>query len=102
MKEEVTDSHDYAYWIQWVSDAEQSRQAMYESTQDLPVPLLLQPSPTHNPSIPVLLQTAQVKDGDPDGKPIEQLASSNQQEMVNRWREICQQIKIDTGLDDQR
>jgi hypothetical protein len=50
----------------------------------------------------VLLQTVQVKDGDPDGKPIEQLASSNQQEMVNRWREICQQIKIDTGLDDQR
>jgi hypothetical protein len=45
MKEEVTDSDDYADWIQWVSDAEQSRQAMYESTQDLPVPLLLQPSP---------------------------------------------------------
>jgi hypothetical protein len=49
----------------------------------------------------VLLQTVQVKDGDPDGKPIEQLASSNQQEMVNRWREICQRIKIDIGLDDQ-
>jgi hypothetical protein len=42
-----------------------------------------------------------VKDGDPDGKPVEQLASSSQQEMVNRWREICQRIKIDTGLDDQ-
>jgi len=48
-----------------------------------------------------MLQTVQVKDGDPDGKPIEQLASSSQQEMVNRWREICQRIKIDTGLDDQ-
>jgi len=42
-----------------------------------------------------------VKDGDPDGKPVEQLASSSQLEMVNRWREICQQIKIDIGLDDQ-
>jgi len=63
---------------------------MYESTQDLPVPLLLQPSPAHKPSILVLLQTVQVKDGDPDGKPVEQLASSSQQEMVNRWREICQ------------
>jgi hypothetical protein len=57
MKEEVTDSDDYADWIQWVSDEEQNRQPTYESTQDLPVPLLLQPSPTHNPLIPVLLQT---------------------------------------------
>jgi hypothetical protein len=75
---------------------------MYESTQDLPVPLLLQqPSPVHNFSIPVLLQTVQVKDGDPDCKPAEQLASSSHQEMDNRWREICQRIKIDTGLDDE-
>jgi hypothetical protein len=102
MAEEVTDSDDYANWIKWVSDAEQSRQAMYESTQDLPVPLLLQqPSPVHNSSIPVLLQIVQVKDGDPDCKPAEQLASSSHQEMGNRWREICQRIKIDTGLDDE-
>jgi len=32
MKEEVTDSDDYADWIQWMSDAEQSRHAIYEST----------------------------------------------------------------------
>jgi hypothetical protein len=42
MAQEVTDSDNYADWIKWVSDAEQSRQAMYESTQDLPVPLPLQ------------------------------------------------------------
>jgi len=41
MAEEVTDSDDYANWIRWASDAEQSRQAVYESIQDLPVPLLL-------------------------------------------------------------
>jgi hypothetical protein len=41
MAEEVTDLDDYADWIRWVSDAEQSRHAMYESTHDLPVPLLL-------------------------------------------------------------
>jgi hypothetical protein len=35
-------------------------------------------------------------------KPAEQLASSSHHEMDNRWREICQQIKIDTGLDDER
>ncbi len=101
MAEEVTDSDDYADWIRWVSDAEHSRQAMYESTRDLPVPLLLQqPSPVHNSSIPVLLHTVRVKDGDLDCKPVEQLASSSHQEMDNRWREICQRIKIDIGLDD--
>jgi hypothetical protein len=41
MAEEVTDLDDYANWIKWVSDAEQSRRAVYESTQDLPVPLML-------------------------------------------------------------
>ncbi len=51
---------------------------IYESTQDSLVPLLLQPSPAHNPSIPVLLQTAQVKDDDRDGKSVKQLASSSQ------------------------
>jgi len=90
MAEEVTDSDDYADWIKWASDVEQSRQAVYESIQDLPIPLLLQqPSPTHNSSIPVLLQTVQVKDGNLDYKPAEKLASSSHQEMDNRWREIC-------------
>jgi hypothetical protein len=32
MKEDVTDSDDYADWIQWMSNAEQSRHAIYEST----------------------------------------------------------------------
>jgi len=78
MAKEVTDLDDYADWIRWASDAEQSRQAVYESIQDLPVPLLLQqPSPAHNSSIPVLLQTVQVKDGNLDCKPAKKLASSN-------------------------
>jgi hypothetical protein len=42
MAEEITDGDDYANWIRWVSDAEKSRQTMYESTHDVPVPLLLQ------------------------------------------------------------
>ncbi len=78
MTKEVTDSDDYADWIRWVSDAKQSRQVVYESIQDSPVPLLLlQPSPTHNFSIPVLLQTTQVKDGNFDCKPAKKLASSS-------------------------
>ncbi len=89
MTEEVTDSDDYADWIKWVSDAEQSRQVVYESTQDTPVPLLLQqPIPTHNSLIPVLLQTVQVKDGDFDSIPAKNLASSNHPEADIRWKEI--------------
>ncbi|CAK9858811.1 unnamed protein product [Sphagnum jensenii] len=41
MVEEVTDADDYVDWIRWVSNVEQGRQAMYESTHDIPVPLLL-------------------------------------------------------------
>jgi hypothetical protein len=37
MTKEITD--DYANWIRWVSDAEQSRRATYGSTQGLPDPL---------------------------------------------------------------
>jgi hypothetical protein len=39
MIEELTDSNDYADWIRWVSDAEQSRQVAYGSTQGLLDPL---------------------------------------------------------------
>jgi hypothetical protein len=41
MAEEVIDLDDYADWIRWAFNAEQSRQAVHESIQDLPVPLLL-------------------------------------------------------------
>jgi len=32
MEEEIIDANDYVDWLRWVSYAEQSRQAMYEST----------------------------------------------------------------------
>jgi hypothetical protein len=58
MTEEVTDADDYADWIRWVFDVDQSRQDMYESTHDAVVPLLpQQPSQDHNSLILVLLQT---------------------------------------------
>jgi hypothetical protein len=41
MKEEITYADDYADWIRWVSDAEQRRHAMYESTRGVAVPPLL-------------------------------------------------------------
>ncbi len=56
MTEEFTDVDDYADWIRWASDVEQSRQAVYETTQTSPIPLLLQQiSPIHDSLIPVLL-----------------------------------------------
>ncbi|CAN5955450.1 unnamed protein product [Sphagnum jensenii] len=42
MNAEVTDADDYADWMRWVSDAEQSRRAMCECTPDAAVTLLLQ------------------------------------------------------------
>jgi len=103
MEEEITDADDYADWMKWVSDAEQCKQAMYESTHDAVVPLLLQqPSRRHASSIPTLLQTIQTKDGNSDGSHTEQLASSNHDEMDTRWREICQRIRIDTSLEEEK
>jgi hypothetical protein len=68
MKEEIADANDYADWIRWVSDAEQGRQAMYESTRGVAVPpLLQQPNQVHASSIPALLQTVQMRDDNSDG-----------------------------------
>jgi hypothetical protein len=42
MTEEIMDGDDYADWIKWVADAEESRQIMHECTHNVPVPLMLQ------------------------------------------------------------
>jgi len=42
MEEEITDVDDYVDWMRWVSNAEQCKQVLYESTHDAAVPLLLQ------------------------------------------------------------
>jgi hypothetical protein len=103
MKKEITDADDYADWIRWVSDAEQGRQAMYESTRGVVVPpLLQQPNRIHVSSIPPLLQTVQMRDGNSDGNHTEQLTSANHCEMDTRWREIYQRIKIDTSLEEEK
>jgi len=89
--------------MRWVSDAEQCRQAVYESMHDVAVPLLLQkPSRVHVSSIPALLQTVQMRDGSSNGSHTKQLTSANHDEMDTRWREICQRIKIDTSLEEEK
>ncbi len=103
MEEEIIDADDYADRMRWVSDAEQRRQTMYESTHDAAVPLLLQqPSRGHASSIPALLQTVQTKGGNSNGSHTKQLASSNHDEVDTRWREICQRIMIDANLEEDR
>jgi hypothetical protein len=42
MKEEITDSDDYADWIQWVSDAEQGKQVISATSKHEEAPVLLQ------------------------------------------------------------
>jgi hypothetical protein len=42
MIEEIMDGDDYANWIKWVADAEESRKIMHECTHNVPVPLMLQ------------------------------------------------------------
>jgi predicted aspartyl protease len=103
MEEEITDADDYADWMKWVSDAKQCRQGVYESMHDVAVPLLLQkPSQVHASSIPALLQTVQMRDGNSNGSHTEQLTSANHCEMDTKWGEICQRIRIDTSLEEEK
>jgi hypothetical protein len=88
MEEEITYANDYTNWLRWVSDVEQSRQAMYEST--------------HDAAILVLLQVHQIEGDNLDNNSTKQMASSNHDEMSTRWREICQRIKVDTSLDKEK
>jgi hypothetical protein len=89
MTEEIADGDDYVDWIRWVSDAEQGRSTVHESTHNVPVPLLLQPqSLEHDSVIPMLLQTVQVKFGDSNCEPTERFASSYRFELGIRWKEI--------------
>jgi hypothetical protein len=102
MNEEVTDADDYADWMRWVADAEQSRQAMSKSTPNATVTLMLQqPGLRYVSSIPTLLQAIQMKDGNSGRNTTELLRSSSHDEMGTRWREICQQIRIDDSLDEE-
>ncbi|CAK9864154.1 unnamed protein product [Sphagnum jensenii] len=46
MKEEISDSDDYADWIQWVSDAEERRMHSREAEKLVEVPTMLQTHPS--------------------------------------------------------
>jgi len=85
MREEISDSDDYADWIQWVSDAEEQKACSRESTICVETPAVLQ---AQRPT----------KDEDPHN-PIVSSECSNES---TRWREISQRIQIDHDLGKER
>jgi len=101
MDEEITDADDYADWLRWVANAEQSGRARHETTPNAVAMLALQQTgPKDISSIPTLLQAVQMKDGDFSCTTTESSSSSDHDEMGTRWREICQRIRIDHSLDE--
>jgi hypothetical protein len=86
MRKDITDIDDYAYWIQWVSDAEKARQASMETARCA--------------EVLALLQINQVSRSDVHFNHKEQLALSNDQKMSTRWEEISQKIRIDHNLEE--
>jgi hypothetical protein len=101
MNEEITEGDDYADWIRWVADAEQSmrdertaRDTMIFASQQCrsmdtaPVPTLQQVIPTRNDESECAITA--------------QLDSSVHEERDTRWSEICQRIKVDRNLDEGR
>jgi len=55
MNEEITEGDDYADWIRWVADAEQSMRAECTPNDNMTF-MLQQPQPTNTPSTPTLRQ----------------------------------------------
>ncbi len=86
MREEISDSDDYADWIQWVFDAEKGKQISREAARCA--------------EVPALLQIHQVSGNEAHSK---QLAlSSHYPKMSTRWEEISQKIRIDHKLGEEK
>jgi hypothetical protein len=52
LKEEITDSDDYADWIQWVSDAKQGKQVISTTLKHEEASVLLQIQQVNNDLFP--------------------------------------------------
>jgi len=88
MKKEVTNADDYANWIRWVSDAEQGKQAL--------------PGAATCAEVPVLLQVQQMNIANSYNSFKERLALSKDSKANLRWEEICQKIRVDQHLDEEK
>jgi hypothetical protein len=50
----------------------------------------------------VLLQVHEVESGGLNNNSSEQLASSNNDEISTRWKEICQKVQVNPNLDEKK
>jgi len=86
MREETVDDDDYANWIKWVADAEQKKHDLSSVT---------------NAGVPALLQVQQMNDAACDNLK-DQIVSTDRSGMSSRWEDICQKLRIDQSLDEQK
>jgi hypothetical protein len=101
MNGDIAKEDDYANWIRWVADAEQSRRVV--CTPDVAMTLELALSNLRDiPSIRTLRQVVQIKDDDSNRNTTTRLGPESHEETGTRWREICQRIRIDGSLDEGR
>jgi hypothetical protein len=103
MTEENLDGDDYADWIKWSSDTEENMLSKCEITHPVLGRVLAQPhQPNRDFVIPAIFQTARASTEAPDCKTNEGCVSGNHSESETRWKEICERIKVDVGLDEHR
>jgi hypothetical protein len=88
MEEETIDANDYANWIKWVSNVEERKHAIFESTSSVE---------GH-----VLLQVHQTNNSGSHNNCNEQLTLSDNHDVSTRWKEICQKIRVDNNLDGEK
>ncbi len=88
MEEEITNANNYVYQLKWVYDAEKKKQSIFESTSYA--------------EVPILLQVHKAKSGDFHNNFSEELTLSDNHEVNIRWKEICQKIRIDHNLDEEK
>jgi hypothetical protein len=101
MKEEVTDGDDYADWIRWVEDAEQSMRE--ERATKCTATLASQQHRTLNTTlVPTLLQVGTVGSSESEHPIDTRLHPSSHKNGNTRWNEISQRIKVDSNLEKER
>jgi hypothetical protein len=101
MTEDNSDGDDYADWIKWSSDAEENMLSKCEIAHPVLGRVLSQPhKPNHDFVIPAIFQTARASIEGPDCKINEGCVSGHHFESETRWKERCERIKVDAGLDE--
>ncbi len=101
MKEEVTDGDDYADWIRWVADEEQSMRE--ERATKCTAELASQQHRTLNTAlVPTLLPVGTVGSSESEHPSDTRLHPSSHKSGDARWNDISQRIKVDSNLEKGR